>query len=82
LFQFSKKVLVPVLAFIDLSLFLTIFCKIFEFVVYNYLSIVFKLRLNPPHHCFRKFNSISTNLSTCLNPIILSVRTQGQIYSV
>jgi hypothetical protein len=65
-----------------LFLFLIIFFKIFEFVVYDHLYNFFKYRLNPSQHGFRKLNSTATNLVTYLNIIIPPVSTQGQTDSV
>jgi hypothetical protein len=46
------------------------------------IYIVFKHRLNPSQHFFRKDNSTLTNLVAYLNTIIPSVSTQGQTDSV
>jgi hypothetical protein len=58
------------------------FSKIFEFTIYNHLFNLFKHRLNPSQHDFRKANSTTTNLFTYLNSIMPSVSTQGQTDSV
>jgi hypothetical protein len=46
------------------------------------LHNLFKYRLNPSQHGFRKFNSTVTSLVTYLNSIIPSVSSQGQTNSV
>jgi hypothetical protein len=58
------------------------FSKIFEFIIYDHLYNLFKYRLNPSQHGFRKFNSTATNLVNYLNSIIPSVSSQGQTDSV
>jgi hypothetical protein len=58
------------------------FPKIFEIFVHNHLSNLFKHRINPPKHGFRKCNSITTNLVNYLNSILPSVCTKSQIDSV
>jgi hypothetical protein len=55
---------------------------ILEFIVYDHFHNLFKYRLNPFQHGFRKFSSTETNLVTYLNSIIPSVSTQGQNDSV
>jgi hypothetical protein len=58
------------------------FPKIFEFIVYDHLYNIFKYKLNPSQHGFRKFNSTATNLVTYLNSIMPSVSTHRQTDSV
>jgi hypothetical protein len=58
------------------------FSKIFEFIIYDHLYCVFKYRLNPSQHGFRKHNSTTTNLITYLNTVMPSVNTQCQTDSV